>query len=89
LIKTYNQLADFWKLKHRGPDNSQFETFNQVYVGFHRLAIMDTSYAHRARSNQHYVFNDVDRTIVFICNGEIYNFQQLDKKYNLNLKRNE
>jgi asparagine synthase (glutamine-hydrolysing) len=78
-------LADFWQIKHRGPDNSHFETFNQVYVGFHRLAIMDTSYAHRARSNQPYVFNDVDRTIVFICNGEIYNFQQLDKKYNLNI----
>jgi asparagine synthase (glutamine-hydrolysing) len=78
-------LADFWQIKHRGPDNSHFETFNQVYVGFHRLAIMDTSYAHRARSNQPYIFNDVDRTIVFICNGEIYNFQQLDKKYNLNI----
>ena len=78
-------LADFWQLKHRGPDNSHFETFNQVYVGFHRLAIMDTSYAHRARSNQPYIFNDIDRTIVFICNGEIYNFQELDKKYNLNI----
>jgi asparagine synthase (glutamine-hydrolysing) len=78
-------LADFWQLKQRGPDNSHFETFNQVYVGFHRLAIMDTSYAHRARSNQPYIFNDIDRTIVFICNGEIYNFQQLDKKYNLNI----
>ncbi len=74
-------LADFWQIKHRGPDNSHFETFNQVYVGFHRLAIMDTSF----KSNQPYVFNDVDRTIVFICNGEIYNFQQLDKKYNLNI----
>jgi asparagine synthase (glutamine-hydrolysing) len=74
-------LADFWQLKHRGPDNSHFETFNQVYVGFHRLAIMDTSF----KSNQPYIFNDIDRTIVFICNGEIYNFQQLDKKYNLNV----
>jgi asparagine synthase (glutamine-hydrolysing) len=74
-------LSDFWQLKHRGPDNSHFETFNQVYVGFHRLAIMDTSF----KSNQPYVFNDIDRTIVFICNGEIYNFQQLDKKYNLNI----
>jgi len=78
-------LADFWQLKHRGPDNSHFETFDQVFVGFHRLAIMDTSYAHRARSNQPYIFNDIDRTIVFICNGEIYNFQQLDKKYNFNI----
>lgn len=74
-------LADFWQLKHRGPDNSHFETFNQVYVGFHRLAIMDTSF----KSNQPYIFNDIDRTIVFICNGEIYNFQQLDKTYNLNV----
>ncbi len=74
-------LSDFWKLKHRGPDNSHFETFNQVYVGFHRLAIMDTSF----KSNQPYVFNDIDRTIVFICNGEIYNYQQLDKKYKLNI----
>jgi asparagine synthase (glutamine-hydrolysing) len=74
-------LADFWQLKHRGPDNSHFETFNQVYMGFHRLAIMDTSF----KSNQPYIFNDIDRTIVFICNGEIYNFQQLDKKYNLNI----
>ncbi len=74
-------LADFWQLKHRGPDNSHFETFNQVYIGFHRLAIMDTSF----KSNQPYVFNDINRTIVFICNGEIYNFQQLDKKYNLNI----
>jgi asparagine synthase (glutamine-hydrolysing) len=74
-------LADFWQLKHRGPDNSHFETFNQVYVGFHRLAIMDTSF----KSNQPYILNDIDRTIVFICNGEIYNFQQLDKKYKLNI----
>lgn len=74
-------LADFWHLKHRGPDNSHFETFEQVYVGFHRLAIMDTSF----KSNQPYIFNDIDRTIVFICNGEIYNFQQLDKKYNFNI----
>jgi asparagine synthase (glutamine-hydrolysing) len=78
-------LSDFWQLKHRGPDNSHFETFNQVYIGFHRLAIMDTSYAHRARSNQPYIINDIDRTIVFICNGEIYNFQQLDKKYKLDI----
>ena len=74
-------LSDFWQLKHRGPDNSHFETFNQVYVGFHRLAIMDTSF----KSNQPFILNDIDRTIVFICNGEIYNFQQLDKKYKLNI----
>ena len=78
-------LADFWELKHRGPDNSHFETFNKVYVGFHRLAIMDTSYI----SNQPYIINDFDRTIVFMCNGEIYNYQQLDKKYKLNINTSD
>jgi asparagine synthase (glutamine-hydrolysing) len=78
-------LSDFWALKHRGPDNSHFETFNQVYVGFHRLAIMDTSF----KSNQPYILNDMDRTIVFICNGEIYNYQQLDKKYKLDINTSD
>lgn len=74
-------LADFWNLKHRGPENSYFQTFSQTYVGFHRLPIMDNSF----KSNQPYLFTDIDRTIVFICNGEIYNFQELDKKHNLNV----
>jgi asparagine synthase (glutamine-hydrolysing) len=42
---------------------------------------MDNSF----KSNQPYLINDGDRTIVFICNGEIYNYQELDKKYNLNV----
>jgi len=74
-------IADYWNLKHRGPDNSQLHTFNNSYVGFHRLAIMDTSH----HSNQPYIFQDNNNTIVFICNGEIYNFRELDEKYNLNI----
>ena len=75
-------LKSFWNIKHRGPDNSHFETFENVYVGFHRLAIMDTSF----KSNQPYVLIDKDgSSIVFICNGEIYNYKELDKKYDLNV----
>ena len=37
-------FADFLKLKNRGPDNTSFETFSNAWVGFHRLAIMDTSF---------------------------------------------
>lgn len=44
-------LADFWQLQNRGPDNSCFETFPQAWIGFHRLAIMDTSF----KSNQPYI----------------------------------
>ena len=74
-------LNDFWNIKHRGPDNSHIETFDNVYIGFHRLAIMDTSF----KSNQPYVVRDRTRTIVFICNGEIYNYTQLNKEYNFDV----
>ena len=42
---------------------------------------MDTSF----KSNQPYVLRDRTRTIVFVCNGEIYNYMELDKKYNLDV----
>jgi asparagine synthase (glutamine-hydrolysing) len=77
-------LSDFWELQNRGPDNSCFETFPQAWVGFHRLAMMDTSF----KSNQPYVLQEKDRTIVFVCNGEIYNFKYLISKYELDINGN-
>lgn len=79
--KILSLLNDFWNIKHRGPDNSHMETFDNVFIGFHRLAIMDTSF----KSNQPYVIRDRTRTIVFVCNGEIYNYMDLDKKYSLDV----
>ena len=58
-------LSDFWELQNRGPDNSCFETFPQAWVGFHRLAMMDPSF----KSNQPYVLQEKDRTIVFVCSS--------------------
>jgi asparagine synthase (glutamine-hydrolysing) len=84
-IDVTKYLNDFWNLKNRGPDNSHLETFNNVYVGFHRLAIMDTSF----HSNQPYVLHDKNRTIVFTCNGEIYNYKELDKEYDLNVETSD
>jgi asparagine synthase (glutamine-hydrolysing) len=78
-------VNDFWNIQHRGPDNSHIETFDNVCVGFHRLAIMDTSFT----SNQPYVLRDKTRTIVFICNGEIYNYQSIDKDYNFNINTSD
>ena len=40
------------------------------------------------RSNQPYVLEDVDKTIVFICNGEIYNYKNLIQKYELDITSN-
>ena len=77
-------LADFWSIQNRGPDNSCFETFPQAWVGFHRLAIMDTSF----KSNQPFVFQEKDKTVVFMCNGEIYNFKQLIVDHDLDIDSN-
>jgi asparagine synthase (glutamine-hydrolysing) len=76
--KYYN---DFMKLKHRGPDFSNFLNLNNILIGFHRLAIMDPSFT----SNQPYILSEDDRTIIFICNGEIYNYQHLIDYYKLDI----
>jgi asparagine synthase (glutamine-hydrolysing) len=83
-INDSNLYNNFMKLKHRGPDLSIFQIINNVMIGFHRLAIMDPTF----HSNQPYILEDGDRTIVFLCNGEIYNFKELIKNYDLNIKTN-
>ena len=75
-------FRDFWNIKQRGPDNSYLENYGDVWVGFHRLAIMDTSF----KSNQPFVFQESERTVIFICNGEIYNFRELIETYELPIK---
>lgn len=72
-------FQDFMNLKHRGPDNSYFETYNNVTVGFHRLAIMDDTFS----SNQPFILEDENRTVVFICNGEIYNYKEIIEEFDL------
>jgi asparagine synthase (glutamine-hydrolysing) len=79
------QFQDFYELKHRGPDNSYFETYNNVTIGFHRLAIIDDSFT----SNQPFIYEDDLRTIVFLCNGEIYNYKELMEIYGLKKDRND
>jgi asparagine synthase (glutamine-hydrolysing) len=64
---------DFMAIKSRGPDMSSIQTIKNVSIGFHRLAIMDLTF----HANQPYIIEDGERTIIFICNGEIYNFRDL------------
>lgn len=71
----------FMKIKHRGPEYSSFDLIHtNALLGFHRLAIMDLS----AEGNQpfHYVRDD-GSCVYCICNGEIYDFNQLKKKYDI------
>jgi len=72
-------FQDFYNLKHRGPDNSYFETYNNVTIGFHRLAIMDDTF----NANQPFILEDNHRTVIFICNGEIFNFKELIELHHL------
>ena len=60
----------FMKLQHRGPDDLRFGINpRKVFLGFHRLAIMDTS----GRGAQPFEHNDTS----LLCNGEIYNSEAL------------
>lgn len=85
--KLISLFDSFMKTKSRGPNFSNFQNYNNVLVGFHRLAIMDLSFI----SNQPYILSNElpgkdNKTIIFICNGEIYNYKELIKNYDLNIK---
>ena len=69
-------LDEFNKGKSRGPESSTLTyLYNKIVLGFHRLAINGLNDI----SNQPLIFND----IILICNGEIYNYQQLYKLMNV------
>lgn len=72
-------FQDFCNLDHRGPDNSYFETYENVMIGFHRLAIVDDTFL----SNQPFILEDSQRTVVLICNGEIYNYKEIIESQSL------
>jgi asparagine synthase (glutamine-hydrolysing) len=57
-------------LVHRGPDDSGYFTESGLGLGFRRLSIIDP-----LGGNQP-LFNE-DRSVVSICNGEIYNYREL------------
>src|SRR6266850_5156590 len=55
---------------HRGPDDEGVYCGRGVALGMRRLSIIDLSGGHQPISNE-------DETIWVVCNGEIYNFQEL------------
>jgi asparagine synthase (glutamine-hydrolysing) len=62
------------QLRHRGPDGNGSFTSNSVLLVHTRLSIIDVSEA----GNQP-LYNE-DKSLVLVCNGEIYNFQALRKQ---------
>jgi asparagine synthase (glutamine-hydrolysing) len=65
----------FNTLQKRGPEFSSFHVSSEYIYGFARLSINDPS----ALGNQPFVHNNV----IVMCNGEIYNHKQLEKKYDI------
>jgi asparagine synthase (glutamine-hydrolysing) len=61
-------------IQHRGPDDEGFYSAPGVGLAFRRLAIIDVTGGHQPLSNE-------DGTIWIAFNGEIYNFQELNKRY--------
>ena len=83
-ISSFKLYDSFMKIKARGPDRSSFNNLTDygVCLGFHRLAIMDTT----TNGDQPFIFEDDNKQINVLCNGEIYNFKQLCEKYSIELK---
>jgi asparagine synthase (glutamine-hydrolysing) len=73
-----NSLESFYKIKHRGPDDSKYiecRDMNIVsFLGFHRLSIVGLENGMQPfENNNNYL----------LCNGEIYNYKELIEKYDL------
>ena len=72
-----HHFSKFLKLAHRGPDHSSMKELkdNNLMLGFHRLSINGLSY----ESNQ--PMYDSSRNIILLCNGQIYNHNELFAKF--------
>jgi asparagine synthase (glutamine-hydrolysing) len=66
--------ASFMELRARGPESTETYQDRHVILGFHRLKINDLS----DNGNQPMVHPN-DDSLVLICNGEIYNHEQIKK----------
>lgn len=57
-------------LHHRGPDEEGYFHSGNILLGMTRLSIIDVQGGHQP------IFNE-SKTILIICNGEIYNYREL------------
>ncbi|HNR52406.1 MAG TPA: asparagine synthetase B, partial [Deltaproteobacteria bacterium] len=57
-------------IAHRGPDGHGSHVDDTVFLGHRRLSIIDLETGGQP------IYNE-DRTMCIVCNGEIYNFQEL------------
>ncbi|SMF62402.1 asparagine synthase B [Pseudobacteriovorax antillogorgiicola] len=65
----------FDQLVHRGPDQTHIHIEEQLFIGFHRLSIMDLSSHGMQPFISPYTGN------ILICNGEIYNHEEIHQEF--------
>ncbi len=69
---TVRRMAD--TLRHRGPDDGGVYTDAAIGLGHRRLSIIDLEGGHQPLSNE-------DGSVWIAFNGEIYNFEELNRRY--------
>jgi asparagine synthase (glutamine-hydrolysing) len=69
--QTFYRMGDL--LLHRGPDEAGFYKDNDFAFGIRRLSIIDL------KTGSQPIFNE-NKTIICICNGEVYNYKELNNK---------
>ncbi|MGV3610693.1 MAG: asparagine synthase (glutamine-hydrolyzing) [Fluviicola sp.] len=60
-------------IKHRGPDDQDLYISDEIGFGFRRLSIVDVSGGRQPMTNE-------DGSLIMVCNGEIFNFNELRKE---------
>ncbi len=66
------KMAD--SIRHRGPDDDGYYCDLGVGLGHRRLSIIDLKGGHQPLSNE-------DGSIWIVFNGEVYNFEELNRRY--------
>jgi asparagine synthase (glutamine-hydrolysing) len=69
---TLKAMAD--TIRHRGPDDEGFYSCGSMGLAHRRLSIIDVEGGHQPLSNE-------DDTIWIVFNGEIYNFEELNRRF--------
>jgi len=80
---------DFMTLENRGPEHTSLKIYKpylpkgpkEIWVGHQRLSIVDPT----VTSDQPFIIKEQDKTIVFICNGEVYDFKDLIRDFELTI----
>ena len=78
-LEQVNMMND--SISYRGPDFKKIIKLDYATLGFLRLSIIDLS----KKSNQ--PFQDQDKKVTIIYNGEIYNYKKLKDRFFKNLAK--